>query len=59
MIKIICLGKLKEKYLKEAIEEYQKRLTKYTKLEIIELKDEQDDNPKKALQKEKELIKFW
>ena len=57
MIKIICLGKLKEKYLKEAIEEYQKRLTKYTKLEIIELKDEQDDNPKKALQKEKELIK--
>ena len=37
MIKIICLGKIKEKYLKEAIEDYQKRLSKYTKIEIIEL----------------------
>lgn len=57
MIKIICLGKIKEKYLQEAIKEYQKRLTKYTKLEIIELKDEQDKNIKKALQHEKEQIK--
>lgn len=55
MIKIICLGSLKEKYLIEAIKEYQKRLSKYTKLEIIELKDEKDDvNP---LKKEKEYIK--
>ena len=37
--KIICLGKIKETYLKEGVEEYKKRLTKYTKLEIIELKD--------------------
>ena len=43
MIKIICLGSLKEKYLIEAIKEYQKRLSKYTKLEIIELKDEIHD----------------
>lgn len=57
MIKIICLGKIKEKYLQEAIKEYQKRLTKYTKLEIIELKDEQDKNKKQALQQEKEQIK--
>lgn len=57
MIKIICLGKIKETYLKEGVEEYKKRLTKYTKLEIIELKDEQDENPKQALQKEKVLIK--
>ena len=35
MIKIICVGKIKEDYLKEAIEEYKKRLSKYTKLEII------------------------
>ena len=40
MIKIICLGKIKEKYLKDAINDYQKRLEKYTKLEIIELPDE-------------------
>ena len=39
MIKIICVGKIKEKYLKAAIEEYSKRLSKYTKLEIIELSD--------------------
>ena len=35
MIKIICIGKIKEKYFIDAIEEYQKRLSKYTKLEII------------------------
>lgn len=54
MIKIICIGFLKEKYLKEAQQEYKKRLSKYTKLEIIELKDEKDiSNP---LKKEKENI---
>lgn len=40
MIKIICIGKLKEKYLKEAVEEYEKRLKKYTTIQIIELQDE-------------------
>lgn len=39
MIRIICVGKIKETYLKEAISEYIKRLTKYTKIEIIELPD--------------------
>lgn len=39
MIRIICIGKLKEKYWCDAVLEYQKRLTKYTKLEIIELDD--------------------
>ncbi len=54
MIKIICLGSIKEKYIKEAIEDYKKRLSKYTKLEIVELKDESDDsNP---LKKEKDNI---
>lgn len=40
MIKIICMGKIKETYLKELIEDYKKRIQKYHKLEIIELKDE-------------------
>ncbi len=54
MIKIICLGNIKEKYLQDAITEYTKRLSKYTKLEIIELKDEKDTaNP---LRKEKDKI---
>src|SRR5699024_10491307 len=40
LIKIISVGKLKEKYLKQGIEEYSKRLSRYTKIEIIEVKDE-------------------
>ena len=56
MIKIICIGKIKEKYLKEAICDYQKRLSKYTKLSIIEL-DNHDSNSKDIiLKKEAELI---
>ena len=39
-IKIICVGKIKEISLRELINEYVKRLSKYTKLEIIELADE-------------------
>jgi len=39
-IKLICIGSLKEKYLKEMNEEYLKRLSKYCKFETIELKDE-------------------
>lgn len=39
MIKIICVGKLKEKYLKDGIEDYLKRLSKYHKISIIELPD--------------------
>lgn len=42
MIKIICLGKIKEKYLNDLIEDYKKRISKYHKIEIIELKDEND-----------------
>lgn len=40
MIKIICVGKIKESYLKDLIDDYKKRIQKYHKLEIIELKDE-------------------
>ncbi len=40
MIKVICLGKLKEKYLEEMVNDYQKRINKYHKLEIIELKEQ-------------------
>ena len=39
-INIICVGKIKETYLKDAIAEYSKRLSKYCKLNIIELPDE-------------------
>ncbi len=56
MIKIICVGKLKETYLREALEEYQKRLSKYTNLEIIELQDEGIEDKVVALKKEEERI---
>lgn len=39
-INIVCVGKIKEKYLKDAIEEYKKRLSKYCLLTITELPDE-------------------
>ena len=43
MIKIICVGKLKEKYLIEGINDYLKRINKYHKIEIIELSDSNID----------------
>lgn len=39
-IDIICVGKIKEKYFKMAIDEYSKRLSRYIKLNIIEVLDE-------------------
>lgn len=56
MIKIICVGKIKEKYLKEAIEDYIKRIRKYTSIEIIELKDEDYQDTKKNIKVEGENI---
>lgn len=59
MIKIICIGKLKEKYLRDACSEYIKRLQKYTHIEIIEIPDEKIDEEKQALQKEKEKLEKY
>lgn len=59
MIKIICVGKIKEKYLISAIEEYKKRLSKYTKLVIIEVSDVDNPNMDIILQKEKESIEKY
>jgi len=56
MIKIICVGKIKESFFREAIEEYRKRLSKYTKLEIIEVEDVSHQNELISMAKEKELL---
>ncbi|HFU3700018.1 TPA: 23S rRNA (pseudouridine(1915)-N(3))-methyltransferase RlmH, partial [Streptococcus suis] len=53
-IKVITVGKLKEKYLKDGIAEYSKRLSRFTKLELLELADEK--TPDKASQAENEQI---
>jgi len=39
-VKILCVGKIKEKFFRDAISEYSKRLSKYCNLEIIEVSDE-------------------
>ena len=39
MIKVICVGKLKEKYVSEFVNDYLKRINKYYKINLIELKD--------------------
>lgn len=39
MIKIVCVGKIKEKYLRDAISDYEKRISKYHKINIIEVDD--------------------
>ncbi len=64
MIKVtlITLGKLKEKYLKDAVDEYKKRLTRYADFNLIELEPIRlSDKPSKAeihtaLEKEAEMI---
>lgn len=54
-ITIITVGKIKEKYLRDAIDEYSKRLSRYCKLDIIELPDEK--TPDNASEKEELIIK--
>ena len=61
-ITLICVGKLKEDYLKNAILEYSKRLSKYCILNIVELPDEKvptvlnQSEKIKIIQKESNLI---
>ncbi len=51
MIKIICIGKLKEKYLMDMVTDYKNRINKYHKLEIMELKDSDIVNESKEIEK--------
>ena len=52
MIKIICVGKIKEKYLSDLINDYKSRISKYHKIEIIELKDSN------ILEEKNEILKY-
>lgn len=54
-ITILCVGKLKEKFMRDAVNEYTKRLSRYVKLEVIEVADEK--TPDHASLKEEELIR--
>ena len=54
-ISVIAVGKIKEKYLKDAITEYGKRLSRYCKLEVIEVADEK--TPEQASEAVEESIR--
>ena len=54
-ITILAVGKIKEKYFADAVAEYKKRLSRYCKLEIIEVADEK--TPDHASTQEEELIR--
>ena len=56
-IEIICVGKLKEKYLKQGIAEYTKRLSAYANLSIVEVADEATAEKMSALEIEQVLDK--
>ena len=58
MIKIITVGKIKEKYYTEAVNEYIKRLSKYTKINLIEVKDEDFDISKTLLKEKESIMKY-
>lgn len=57
-ITILCVGKIKEKFYREAVSEFEKRLSRYCKLEIVEVSDEkteeQASDAEAALVKDKE-----
>ena len=54
-IKILCVGKIKEKFYRDAIAEYEKRLSRYCKLSVIEVADEK--TPDKSSEAEEQQIK--
>ncbi len=56
-VKIITVGKLKEKYLKDGIAEYSKRMSRFTKFEIVELADEKTPDNASAAQNQQIMKK--
>lgn len=55
-IKVICIGKIKEKYLVDGIEEYRKRLKLFCDIELLELKEINTDDINKNIEQEGDLI---
>jgi 23S rRNA (pseudouridine1915-N3)-methyltransferase len=56
VIHLVCVGKLKERHYGEACNEYLKRLGRYCKLEVIEVREQSDKNVEVARRKEAGLI---
>lgn len=56
MIKIVCVGKIKESYIMDAIKEYKKRISRYHQIDIIELEDVGLEDKIVVLKKEQDKI---
>ena len=56
-INIVCVGKLKEKYLRDAVAEYEKRLAPFATLSFIEIAEEKMPENFSAAEKEKTLVR--
>lgn len=56
-ITVVCVGKVKEKFYRDAVAEFEKRLSKYCRLEIVEVADEKTPDGASILQEEKILEK--
>lgn len=56
MIRIVCIGKIKEDFYKDAINEYKKRISKYTNIEIVELPDYSYDLKKTMLMEYNSIV---
>lgn len=54
-IKIVCVGKLKEKYFRDALAEYQKRINRFANVQVVQVPDERA--PEKLSQAEQEKVK--
>jgi len=49
MIKLICVGRVKEAYIREGIQEFEKRLSAFTRFEVVELKDSDKEKEAKEI----------
>ena len=55
-INVVCIGKLKEKYWRDAVDEYIKRISRFAKVEIIELRESR--LPENASPADEEKVKY-
>lgn len=62
-IKVLCVGKMKEKFYRDAIAEYEKRLSRYCKLTVVEVADEKTPDGRSETEeqqiKEKEALRLF
>lgn len=57
-IKLICVGRIKEKYLKDAVSEYTRRMSVFGKLSIVEVQDENDERPASLVKEAGRILKI-